>query len=768
MSQRRCGASRRGAHWWGPIVDRAGAVWSTLPALALGLVSLAQASDPARAGAEAAPPPLSIAVMISSRPDECYDRGDVGATRALAGREQVRINGQGGIGGRRVELRFLDDQSKAELTTANLRAALSDPSTLAVIGLTSSNRAKTAFEALGKELRDSSIPYISNISVTGLFKDMPNVFTSQSSQDEERVPVMAEFIRRTHLNRVAFAGLSDAVYSKAIGDGLQKRLDPGTLVVDRRLGSKDDVLDEGQLSAAVAEIKDKKPDLLVLGIGGERAAAFVRALALAGVTPPLFVGGRIDSLPAELVKVYPSALYQLAWDAPPESDNDRLRQLVSRHRPESWVFEGGKVASAPGWASGECKPRQASEVADPFEPANLRAINRGALNADMVALVAEAARSARPGASVAGLRRQVLEQLTSSYAAGRGVFNGSFEAWSFQAVTRTAVRTPFVVIEPPGLGRTQLAPIQFVRVKDGTLRQIDTMYLDIDLIRAQRVEDNEKTFFAEFYVSMRDNKNASIEAIDFTNAFIDPRTNGRQITVEVLHGGGASDSYPEGMKIYKVAGRFTFEPELSRYPFDTQRFAINIQPKRAELPFVVQPPPAVLRDKAVVTDGWDVKSQYVGYSEDFVPLLDAYTHAPSVVPFHKASFVWMMKRQTTDYFLRVVVPLGFILIVAYLSFFISTAHFEAIVTIQVTALLSAVALYLSLPKLDSDDATISDRLFVFNYMMVSVMIGISILRVSPWVTDKAWFKNVLRVAHILGIPLMIGAMAFYIYRQIDL
>ena len=57
-----------------------------------------------------------------------------------------------------------------------------------------------------------------------------------------------------------------------------------------------------------------------------------------------------------------------------------------------------------------------------------------------------------------------------------------------------------------------------------------------------------------------------------------------------------------------------------------------------------------------------------------------------------------MKRQTTDYFLRVVVPLGFILIVAYLSIFIPRAHFEAIVTIQVTALLSAVALYLALPK----------------------------------------------------------------------
>ena len=89
-----------------------------------------------------------------------------------------------------------------------------------------------------------------------------------------------------------------------------------------------------------------------------------------------------------------------------------------------------------------------------------------------------------------------------------------------------------------------------------------------------------------------------------------------------------------------------------------------------------------------------------------------------------------MKRETTDYFLRVVVPLAFILIVAYLSIFIPQSHLEAIVTIQITALLSAVALYLSLPKLESDSATISDRIFVFDYMVVSFMIVISILRIN--------------------------------------
>ena len=126
-----------------------------------------------------------------------------------------------------------------------------------------------------------------------------------------------------------------------------------------------------------------------------------------------------------------------------------------------------------------------------------------------------------------------------------------------------------------------------------------------------------------------------------------------------------------------------------------------------------------------------------------MPTIDAWTHRQSTVPFYKASFVWLMQRQTTDYYLRVVVPLAFILAVAYLSIFIPSVHFEAIVTIQVTALLSSVALYLALPKLDADFTTLSDKIFLFAYMAVSLMIGISILRVVRVVAQAPRLKKIV-------------------------
>lgn len=608
------------------------------------------------------------------------------------------------------------------------------------------------------------MPFISDISVNSIFQRYPSVFTTRASQDEERLPVMAAFIREMGFSRIAFLGLGEAVFSTTLADGLKRTLGASGLVAEHRFAVKVNApLPPEQVKAAIADLKDKAPDLVVMGVGSTRAAVLMKEMSAAGVTPALFVSGRIDTIPAEATKPYRNAIYQLAWDRLPEADNDRLRRLISKEAPESWIFEGRKIPEAPGWAKGECKPRPLSDTPDPLTSANMRAIGIGTQYADMVALVAAAARQAEPSAGIPALRRQVMDALETTYAAGRGMFKGSFENWSFQPGARAAVRTPFIVIQPQGLGRTQLAPVQFVRVKDGSLRRLDTLYVDVDMVRTHRIEDNEKTFFAEFYLSMRNAGSASIDQIEFTNAYLDPRTNGRQLTIEVLHAGGASDAYPATMKIYKVTGRFVFEPELGSYPFDTQRFSIDLQPKRGDAPFIVQPPPPHLRDAQVATDGWAPRTQYVGYDQDFIPVIDAFTHVPSVVPFYKASFVWQMKRQATDYYLRVVVPLGFILIVAYLSIYIPQSHFEAIVTIQVTALLSAVALYLSLPKIDADSATVSDRIFVFNYMVLSLMIIITIMRVNGLLAARRWIKGILWTAHVFGIPALVAAMSWYVH-----
>ena len=727
---------------------------------------IAIATHPAYAldEAEAAKgPPYSIAVFVNSRADACYDPGDVGAIRALTERERQKLNRHGGVFGRPLEIVIYDGMRDEQKTIENVRKALADPQLLGMVGLSNAQRGKAVFDNLGKDIASSGVPFITDLSVNSIFAPFKNVYTTRASQDDDSIPVIARFTQVMKFNRAVFVGAKDAVYSVALGDGLKKRLGEETLVGDWRLTRVDEKLVPEEVAATVAGIREKQADLVYLNVSSNNATDIIKALVAAGSTPALFFGGRIESLPPEVVNSYPNAIYRLAWDQPPEVDSDRLRALITPENAASWIYEGAKNPEAPGWAKGDCKQRPAVDEPDPLATDNVRAINIGGQYADMVGLIARAARTNPGYADIATLRARVLSQLATVYAAGRNIYRGSFDNWSFVASSRAAARDPFIIILPQGLGRTQLAQVQFVRSRDATLRPMETLYADIDLIKAHRIDENEKAFFAEFYLAMRNSKAASIDQIEFANAYLDPSSSGgRQITIDTVHGGGKSDAYPETMKIYKVSGRFLFEPHLKRYPFDNQRFSIDLQPKSGDTPFIVQPPPFELRNKTAQTDGWVQTAQYVGYDKDFVPVVDAFTLEPSVVPFYKTSFVWQLQRETTDYLLRVAVPLGFILMVAYLSIFIPRSNFEAIVTIQVTALLSAVALYLSLPKLESDTATLSDRMFVFAYMIVSIMIFISILRVNPRMAGRG-ARSVLKFAHIVVIPASIAAAAYYVY-----
>ena len=162
---------------------------------------------PASTAAEAAQkPPLSIAIFYSSRVDVCFDPGDIPAIKKLATFEQERINRQGGINGRRLDIRFLDDQRDAQKSIANMRSVLADPYTVAMIGMSNSTRAKATFDALGREISASGIPFLSDISLNSIFADHPNVFTMRASQDDERMPVLIEFIKQMNFTRPAFVG----------------------------------------------------------------------------------------------------------------------------------------------------------------------------------------------------------------------------------------------------------------------------------------------------------------------------------------------------------------------------------------------------------------------------------------------------------------------------------------------------------------------------------------------------------------------------------
>ena len=359
---------------WGLVVSLVATV------LVGGHASPADAVEEAKA---ASGPPLHIALFISSREDLCHDPGDAAAVRRLATVEQRRINSRGGVAGRPIEIKVLDDGRDEARAAANMRTALADRNMLGMVGMSNSTRAKAVFDALGKEIGER-IPFLRDFRSSVL----PAVNATMRPQDEERVPVMAAF----RVRRLVRPRNADSVMSDAMRDSFRSLLGASGMAGDHRIRAADGKTDAAEVDQVVAALAAEKPDMIFLAVGSRAAPAVISRLIAANLTPALFVTGRIDALPADLRSAYPSPLYQLAWDTLPDSFNSRLRTIVGRAPKNPWVFEGAKNARAPGWSTGACKERSEPAVRDPFDAANLRAINVGARYADMVALIARTAR----------------------------------------------------------------------------------------------------------------------------------------------------------------------------------------------------------------------------------------------------------------------------------------------------------------------------------------------------------------------------------------
>ena len=113
---------------------------------------------------------------------------------------------------------FLDDQRDDQRAVGNVHSAFSDPDTIAVIGLSNPKHAKAAFDSLAREINDTKIPFLSDISINSLFAKFPNVYTTRPSQDDERLPVLIQ----SGAAKTAFVGLKDNLFSTSLAERLKR------------------------------------------------------------------------------------------------------------------------------------------------------------------------------------------------------------------------------------------------------------------------------------------------------------------------------------------------------------------------------------------------------------------------------------------------------------------------------------------------------------------------------------------------------------------
>lgn len=686
---------------------------------ALSTTGAAQAQGQAASSAESH---YAIAVLISSQKDSTPQ--EIEAIKQFSKKRVEAVNRAGGLHGQPLKVYFLDDFRDGNETVKNVQKAIADKRLIAMVGIWNSTRGAKVVDAVGK----SAIPFISEISLNVMFADYQNIFTlTRSINDELKV---FKRLLSEKATRVAFVGLEGDLYTKSFYGALND-LSGKLTVASTHWIPKDAEFNEQRIAPIIKAIKDGGADFICLSTGSARAEALLDKLAAAGVAVSGFVAlgtiGRILEINPKLA--YRGSLYDIAEGGIPNVNNERLEQLVRRADFDLSSFGFGAYA-----------------------------IGYGARYGDLISMIAKSAANSEK-TDVPSLRDAVASGLRL-LAEGKRVFRGWSQDWSF-AADRASAENSLLVWSPPSYQGFVLAPVQYLRSGQG-LKEVPVIYLNLDMVRIFRVDSNDKSFHAEFYISIKSDKDIDIKNIEFTNAYRGQLSNQPLISVRQIHGGGADSQFDPDLKVFKVSGKFMFRPDLRTYPFDSQRFSISFQPASTSSPFFIQPPRADIRDKDFEIDGWDLEGQYVGSNQDIITTIRDYVGEERIIPFYKFNYTWVVKRRAVDYYLRVVFPLAFILLVAYFSIFIPDSRFESVVAIQVTALLSSIALYLAIPKPESDSATLSDEIFVFTYMVISLMIGLSILRVNASIRNIPTFGIIVAFFQSFFLPVIAALMITYV------
>lgn len=634
-----------------------------------------------------------------------------------------QLNREGGINGHKVKLKYYDDEEEIQKTVSNVDKALSDERLIAMVGVWNSTRGAAIVDKVGK----SGVPFISEISLNSLFAEHKTIFTLTRAVDDE-TRLFKRFVSDNYKS-AAFVGLEGDLYTQSFEQTLSKMSDQVEFASSHWIPNKDE-LDEEAADRAIAELKEKNPDILCLSIGSARGAAFVTKMIDAGLSIPIFVAAgsaeRILKVP-EAAK-YKGRLYQIT-DGVPYVDNERLAQLARR-----------------------------ADFAGRGKNYGRDAVGYGVRYGDILAMIVKAARTANTP-KVKELRKHVSDELLS-YAAGKKVFRGLWQDWAFTP-DRASAETPLMVWRPETHHKLILSPIQYLNTPRG-LEEVPVIYVNLDMIRIFRIDSSDKSFHAEFYFAMTSDKETDISSIEFTNAYRGQVSNRPLINFRQIHGGKAAAGFDPGLKLYKVSGKFMFKPELANFPFDRQQFSISFQPVSTDAPFFIQPPKPALRDRDFDVDGWHLEDEYVGSNQDIISTIQNYVSDNKIIPFYKFNYTWIVKREAVDYYLRVVLPLLFILAVVYFAIFIPDTRFESVVAIQVTALLATIALYLAIPKLDSGTATLSDQIFLVTEMGVAIMIGLSILRVNTVVREAPMMGRILAFVQGIVFPAMVTGLIIYV------
>lgn len=668
--------------------------------------------------------PYKIGVIINSveiTPE------DFKVVKFIISKKLEKVNEEGGINGHPVEALYIDDKGITELLVKLVQESILDKNLLAYIGCKSTTRAR----AIAPVLERNNVPLIGGYSLTPVVEEFPNMYSAEIGIRE--VSVVLQNLIKTKATKGAFIGKTGDAYSNGLLQEMEKvaAKDPGFKVVSRNWFPLGYNFKKEELDTLATDLK-QNADFLLLSTEQGSTNYLLEELWKRGLRMPVFCGlADIAQVNKKSAYYFPAELYDLNPVGIPGVLNMRLQEQLAQYKKQ-------------------LKPSSTLEFQLGF----------GGRHADLIGLIKEAAQDKSVPAN-SDIRTKINEGL-KKYVNGNQIYRGWFADMYFTS-DRSFAGEPLLSWKPKNFNQPILAPLQFHRTDSGMQQKPDlpVLYTNIDMEQISQKNDDEKTFYATFYLEIYSARKITFEHIDFTNAARNKINQEPLIEAKLIR--SKKDSLPESFfnYLYKVSGKFIFDPDLKRYPFDEQKFPITLQASNALVPFLVQPPDQEFRDTIFSSAGWIYKRNYVGYDQDIVSSENNFSSLQKNIPYYKFSFVYVLKRARVDFSLKTLVPLLAILIISYFSVYIPRKEFEALCGIQVTALLAAIALYFSTYKPEMQYATVSDKIFIFTYIMITSLIGTSVYLYIRY-HEKNIFTSLAKIYQRFFFPLIVTLFVLFL------
>lgn len=279
-----------------------------------------------------------------------------------------------------------------------------------------------------------------------------------------------------------------------------------------------------------------------------------------------------------------------------------------------------------------------------------------------------------------------------------------------------------------------------------------------------RIDENSGRFesIAYYWLKVQRKDNKPIEYYDSITSL--EFTNGINETDSILE-----RKWVENGKYFyktgKIKGTFSFTADLEKYPLDIQVIPFIIESRLStvgELEFLEDPETkpngsaGVFYDTSINMQGREISGARVRidsskYNTNFGDPDKGQRE------YSRYTAEYIVKRPESSFWIKIVVPNLFLLIIAYLVFFIPARELEVAVGCTVTSLLASIALKWSIDNsLPSVPYTTSaDRLFYLFYFLITAALVESVITYNLNKKKEYKLERTIEMGFQIGYPIIL-------------